>query len=112
MNTDNILISGETIDYGPCAFMDRFKKDQVYSFIDKHGRYAYSNQINIAKWNCLRLCEALISLIDEDQQKAVNFINENLEPVLREYDNTYLNTFALKFGITETEDSDLGLIDS
>lgn len=112
MNTDNILISGETIDYGPCAFMDTFKKDQVYSFIDKHGRYAYSNQIHIAKWNCLRLCEALISLIDDDQQKAVNFINENLEPVLREYDNIYLKTFALKFGITETEDSDLGLINS
>jgi len=66
MNTDNTSISGETIDYGPCAFMDHYRSDQKYSFIDQGGRYAYSQQPNIALWNLTRLAEALLPLIQED----------------------------------------------
>ena len=69
MNTDNMTISGETIDYGPCAFMDTFDPAVVFSSIDYHGRYAYANQPKIAAWNLARFAEALLPLID-DQEKA------------------------------------------
>lgn len=71
MNTDNMTISGETIDYGPCAFMDAFNPAAVYSSIDAGGRYAYANQPVLAEWNLARLAEAMLPLIDEDQEKAV-----------------------------------------
>ncbi|NUS37244.1 MAG: YdiU family protein, partial [Pseudarthrobacter sp.] len=71
MNTDNMTISGETIDYGPCAFMDAFNPGAVYSSIDVSGRYAYANQPVLAEWNLARLAEAMLPLIDEDQEKAV-----------------------------------------
>jgi uncharacterized protein YdiU (UPF0061 family) len=85
MNTDNTTISGETIDYGPCAFMDEYDHDKVFSSIDKHGRYAYSNQPNIAKWNLNRFALSIISLIDEDPTKA----NEIIETVIGEFDGIY-----------------------
>ncbi len=66
MNTDNMTISGETIDYGPCAFMDAYDPDTVFSSIDHNGRYAYANQPLIARWNLARLAEALLPLIDDD----------------------------------------------
>jgi uncharacterized protein YdiU (UPF0061 family) len=72
MNTDNMTISGETIDYGPCAFMDAFNPGAVYSSIDVSGRYAYANQPVLAEWNLARLAEAMLPLIDEDQEKAVS----------------------------------------
>ncbi|MCZ6828353.1 MAG: YdiU family protein [Gammaproteobacteria bacterium] len=71
MNTDNMLLSGETIDYGPCAFMDNFNADTVFSSIDHGGRYAYRNQPGIAQWNLSCLAQALLPLIDEDQERAV-----------------------------------------
>ena len=70
MNTDNMALSGETIDYGPCAFMDDYHPDTVFSSIDRHGRYAFANQPVIAQWNCARLAEALLPLIDADAERA------------------------------------------
>ena len=84
MNTDNMSLSGETIDYGPCAFMDRFNPTQKFSYIDQNGRYAYSNQLGIAQWNLTRLAEALLPLFDEDQEKAVTMAKEELEKFLGE----------------------------
>ena len=76
MNTDNMTISGETIDYGPCAFMDQYHPKTVFSSIDKFGRYAYSNQPPITKWNLARFAECLVPLIDKDQDKAVKIATE------------------------------------
>ncbi|HET7139371.1 MAG TPA: YdiU family protein, partial [Arthrobacter sp.] len=78
MNTDNMAISGETIDYGPCAFMDRFNPGAVYSSIDVDGRYAYANQPLIAEWNLTRLAEALLPLLHDDQDQAVALAVESL----------------------------------
>ncbi|KNH16578.1 hypothetical protein ACU18_13125 [Arthrobacter sp. ZBG10] len=78
MNTDNMTISGETIDYGPCAFMDAFDPGALYSSIDTGGRYAYSNQPIVAEWNLARLAEALLPLLHEDQEKAVELAVEAL----------------------------------
>ena len=71
MNTDNMSIAGETIDYGPCAFLDEYDPAKVFSSIDHQGRYAYANQPQIASWNLARLAETLLPLIDDDQQKAI-----------------------------------------
>ena len=68
MNTDNMAISGETIDYGPCAFMDQYDPATVFSSIDTRGRYAYANQPKIAQWNLARLAETLVPLIDADEK--------------------------------------------
>src|SRR5271156_172778 len=71
MNTDNMAISGETIDYGPCAFMNAYRPDTVFSSIDHAGRYAYGNQPSIAQWNLARFAETLLPLLDSDQEKAI-----------------------------------------
>jgi serine/tyrosine/threonine adenylyltransferase len=78
MNTDNMAISGETIDYGPCAFMDQYSHNKVFSSIDSNGRYAFNNQGNMAQWNIVRLAETLIPLVDTDEQKAVEKLQEAL----------------------------------
>ena len=78
MNTDNMTISGETIDYGPCAFMDAFDPATVYSSIDDGGRYAYRNQPVVAEWNLARLAEALLPLLHDDQEQAVALAVESL----------------------------------
>ena len=72
MNTDNMTVSGETIDYGPCAFMDHYHPQTVFSSIDQNGRYSYNNQPRITKWNLARFAECIIPLIDQDEQKAVS----------------------------------------
>lgn len=79
MNTDNMTISGETIDYGPCAFVDAYDPATVYSSIDHGGRYAFGNQPGIAEWNLARLAETLLPLIDDDQDKAVELAVESLK---------------------------------
>ena len=79
MNTDNMAISGETIDYGPCAFMDNYDPNTFYSSIDVAGRYSYVNQPKIAHWNLIRLAEALLPLIDGDQTKAIGAVKEVFE---------------------------------
>ena len=78
MNTDNMAISGETIDYGPCAFMDYYDPQTVFSSIDEYGRYAYDNQPKITKWNLARFAECLIPLIDKDEETAVKLATETI----------------------------------
>lgn len=109
MNTDNMAISGETIDYGPCAFMDEYNPSQTYSFIDKRGRYQYQNQPAIGAWNLARLAEAFLPLLDENQDKAVEIANEIIAGFQNEYQKCWLNEFARKIGIENpnAEDADL-----
>lgn len=110
MNTDNMSISGETIDFGPCAFVDEFKFNKVFSSIDRYGRYAYNNQIKIAQWNLYRLAECLIPIIDKDEDKAIELIQNKLENCIPFYDKFWLEEMAKKFGIEEAIESDRELI--
>ena len=107
MNTDNISLSGETIDYGPCAFMDRFNPAQKFSYIDQNGRYAYANQPGIAQWNLTRLAEALLPLFDEDQEKAVTMAKGELENFPNLFDSAHLEIFSKKIGLPENDDREL-----
>ena len=99
MNTDNTAISGETIDYGPCAFMDKFNADQVYSFIDKNGRYAYNNQKSILIWNLSRLAECLIPLIDPDIEVSKEILIDALKPVEKLFEEKWTSKMIKKFGL-------------
>ena len=101
MNTDNMALSGETIDYGPCAFMDRFAPDTVFSSIDHRGRYAYANQPHIAQWNIARLAEAILPLIDEDREKAIEMAEEALNAFESIYKNKWLTMMCSKLGLSE-----------
>ncbi|MGY8814984.1 MAG: protein adenylyltransferase SelO [Rhodospirillales bacterium] len=100
MNTDNMSIAGETIDYGPCAFMDYFNHNQVYSSIDQNGRYAYSAQPDIGVWNLSRLAEALLPLFDDDLEKGVALAKEILEKYLTSFSDAWLTGFRAKCGLT------------
>ena len=91
MNTDNMTISGETIDYGPCAFMDRYDPTTVFSSIDHNGRYAYLNQPAILVWNLAKLAETLIPLIDENKEKSVKQLSEVLQLVMPSYQEYFLS---------------------
>jgi uncharacterized protein YdiU (UPF0061 family) len=99
MNTDNMAISGETIDYGPCAFMDAFDPATVYSSIDETGRYAYANQPLIAEWNLARLAEALLPLLDEDEERAVEKAQESLGAFRRQYSAAWTAGMKAKLGL-------------
>ena len=99
MNTDNVTLSGEGIDYGPCAFMDRFDPATVYSSIDHGGRYAYGNQPAIAQWNLARLAEALLPLIDDDRDTAVAQATESLERFPLRYQEAFARGMATKLGL-------------
>jgi uncharacterized protein YdiU (UPF0061 family) len=101
MNTDNMTISGETIDYGPCAFMDVFAYATVYSSIDHAGRYAYANQPLIAEWNLARLAEALLPLIGEDQEEAVTTAVTALEAFRAQYSSAWLAGMRAKLGLPD-----------
>lgn len=110
MNTDNMTISGETIDYGPCAFLDEYKSDQVFSSIDQNGRYAYNQQPNIGAWNLARFAEALIPLFHEDKDEAVTLATAELKeyPTLFEH---YLQEGQLKkIGLTERTPENMQLV--
>lgn len=104
MNTDNMAISGETLDFGPCAFMDYFDYNQVYSFIDKSGRYRYINQPNILAWNLSRLADTLIPIISEDQKlstaDAVELLNRELESIPKNFESELVEKFSSKLGIS------------
>lgn len=106
MNTDNMTISGETIDYGPCAFMDAFNPGAVYSSIDVSGRYAYANQPVLAEWNLARLAEAMLPLIDEDQEKAVAPAVEALGAFRGQYSAVWSSGMRAKLGIYEATAGD------
>ena len=110
MNTDNMTISGETIDYGPCAFMDTYDPKTVFSSIDKMGRYAYCNQPAITKWNLSRFAECLIPLIDEDEDKAVKSATELIETFGERYEKKWLNMMRKKLGLLGVENEDKFLI--
>jgi uncharacterized protein YdiU (UPF0061 family) len=99
MNTDNMTISGETIDYGPCAFMDDFNPAAVYSSIDVGGRYAYANQPVIAEWNLARLAESILPLINEDQEQAVAPAVEALGEFRGQYSDAWFNGMQAKLGL-------------
>ncbi|SEA79288.1 protein adenylyltransferase SelO [Alkalimonas amylolytica] len=111
MNTDNTSISGETIDYGPCAFIDQYQSDKVFSSIDRRGRYAYSNQPPIALWNLARLAECLLPLIADDEKTAVALATEALQQFQSQYEAQWLQQMAAKLGLSQTEASDKTLID-
>jgi len=99
MNTDNMTISGETIDYGPCAFMDAFDPATVYSSIDSGGRYAYGNQPAAAEWNLARLAEALLPLFHDDQEQAVALAVESLGAFRRQYGAVWSAGMQAKLGL-------------
>lgn len=111
MNTDNMTVSGETIDYGPCAFMDDFSFDKVFSSIDQNGRYAYSNQANIAKWNLFRLAETLLPLIDENIDKAIIIAQEILENYSEVFNTNYWQGLAAKLGYGSITNTNQAIIE-
>ena len=110
MNTDNMSIAGETIDYGPCAFMDIYDPKTVFSSIDKLGRYAYCNQPVITKWNLSRFAECLIPLIDKDQDTAVKLATEIIDTYEKTYEEKWLNMMRAKLGLLGTDKKDKYLI--
>src|SRR5690606_11710803 len=104
MNTDNMSLSGETIDYGPCAFLDRYDPAKKFSFIDRGGRYAYGNQPNIAHWNLARLAEALLPLIHEDEPEAVRLATSVLERFPDRFSEAWAKVFAAKTGFARADE--------
>jgi uncharacterized protein YdiU (UPF0061 family) len=110
MNTDNMAISGETIDFGPCAFMESYDSMQVFSAIDEFGRYAYANQPRIAQWNLARFAEALLPLIDDDQQKAVALATEAISGFSSQYETSWLEQMRHKLGLMTVQPDDEQLI--
>lgn len=111
MNTDNMAISGETIDYGPCAFMDIYNPETVFSSIDRGGRYAYNKQSEIALWNLSRFSETLLPLIDKDIDKAVEIAKERLIEFPKQYRSHWLEGMRKKLGIFHEREDDIKLID-
>ena len=110
MNTDNMAISGETIDYGPCAFMDQYDPKTVFSSIDKFGRYAFSNQPPITKWNLARFAECLIPLIDKDESTAVKIATGLIDNFQNIYEQKWLNMMRDKLGLFGEDKNDQTLI--
>ena len=112
MNTDNVALSGETIDYGPCAFMDVFDPATVFSSIDRNGRYAYGNQPQIAQWNLARLAEALLPLLHADEKQAVELANAAIESFKTTFESHWLTGMRAKLGLFTEEAGDRALIES
>ena len=110
MNTDNMAISGETIDYGPCAFMDQYDPKTVFSSIDQFGRYAFENQPRITKWNLARFAECIVDLIDSDEDKAIKIATETINNFEKIYENKWLNMMRNKLGLFGEDKNDKKLI--
>jgi uncharacterized protein YdiU (UPF0061 family) len=106
MNTDNCSISGETIDYGPCAFIDAFHPDAVFSFIDRNGRYAWGNQPTIAHWNLTRLAETLLPILNPSPERAKEIATAALDQFIHHFQPAYLNHFREKLGLATDTDTD------
>ena len=111
MNTDNMALSGETIDYGPCAFMDAYGPDTVFSSIDSGGRYAYDNQPAIALWNLTRLAEALLPLFNSDSEQAVTRATASLDRFDHLFARSWLEGMRAKLGLFTHEPEDLQLVE-
>ena len=103
MNTDNTAISGETLDYGPCAFLDEYDPNKRFSSIDHQGRYAFSNQPRIAHWNMIRLAEALLSLLSEDEEEAVRLARERLQRFPARFEAAHLRVLRAKLGLAHDD---------
>jgi uncharacterized protein YdiU (UPF0061 family) len=104
MNTDNVSIVGETIDFGPCAFMDEFSPKKVFSSIDTQGRYAWDQQPAIAQWNLTRLAETLLSLFDEDQEKSIELAQQCLSEFMPQFQKAYQSGLTQKFGFPDSNE--------
>ena len=111
MNTDNMAIAGETIDYGPCAFMDIYDPSTVFSSIDLNGRYAYENQPGIGGWNLARFAEAILPLLDDDKDKAIEIANGALDRYNQLYLNNWYSGMRRKLGLFNEEEVDKDLIE-
>jgi len=112
MNTDNMAVSGETIDYGPCAFMDTYDPETVFSSIDMQGRYSYSNQPFIAQWNLTRFAESLLPLIDGNQDEAVKLAESELRTFGGRFSRYWTSGILEKIGLKQVQDGDAELIES
>jgi uncharacterized protein YdiU (UPF0061 family) len=112
MNTDNMALSGETIDYGPCAFMEAYDPATVFSSIDRHGRYAYGNQPQIAQWNLARLAEALLPLLHTEEAAALAWANEAIAGFADQYRRNHLAAMRRKLGMFNEEPEDGVLIEA
>ena len=110
MNTDNCQIAGETIDYGPCAFMDDYHPGRVFSSIDQQGRYAYQNQPDIAVWNLAQFASCLLPLIHADEETAITMATEVINEFGDQYQDIWLNEFRAKLGLSTSQDNDIALI--
>ena len=110
MNTDNMSISGETIDYGPCAFMDRYHPETVFSSIDRQGRYAYCNQAPIAQWNLARFAETLLPLIDQNKDKSIQLASQSVNGFSDQFQMAWLKGMRQKLGLFDEDPSDIDLI--
>ncbi len=110
MNTDNVAVSGETIDYGPCAFMDTYDPATVYSSIDEQGRYAYGNQPLIGRWNVTRFAEALLTLIADESDAAIAIAQKAIDAYPDRFEAAYVAGFRAKLGLTEARDEDPVLV--
>ncbi len=110
MNTDNMTISGETIDYGPCAFMDQYDTDTVFSSIDVQGRYAYSNQPLAARWNLARFAESLLPLLHDEQDKAIELAEKEITRFMDLYEAEWLAGMRAKLGLLDEEPEDAMLV--
>lgn len=111
MNTDNMTISGETIDYGPCAFMDTYDPKTVFSSIDTYGRYAYGNQPAIGGWNLARFAETLLPLLHDDDEQAVKLAQDEVSNFIDLYESNWLAGMRAKLGIFNEEQQDKSLIE-
>jgi uncharacterized protein YdiU (UPF0061 family) len=110
MNTDNMSISGETIDYGPCAFMDTYHPGTVFSSIDHHGRYAYANQPRVAQWNLARLAQCLLPLFDGGEHASIARGQASIDAFPGKFDAAYHDAMRAKLGLAGAEDADRALI--
>ena len=111
MNTDNMAISGETIDYGPCAFMDTYDPGTVFSSIDTRGRYAYGNQPKIGEWNLYRFAETLLPLLHEKEEEAVGIAQNAVTEYTKLYTENWITGMRTKLGLITKEVQDKSLIE-
>ena len=111
MNTDNTTVSGETIDFGPCAFLDAYDPNAVFSSIDRNGRYAYSNQAPIAQWNMARFAETLLPLIDTDLDRAVALATETVNAFSVRFEQCWLAGMRSKLGLVTEQTTDRSLVE-
>jgi uncharacterized protein YdiU (UPF0061 family) len=110
MNTDNMALSGETIDFGPCAFMDNYDPATVFSSIDSFGRYAYQNQPHAAQWNLARLAETLLPLIDTVAARAIELASAEIAAFPAQFEQAWLGGFRAKLGLAEPHEGDRALV--